>query len=154
MSKDNEAKAGCPEHQAKDEEKWKSIIINQKLDDPTNSQKEHLDLCCGDGRILTKVILSLNNKFKHHTGVDMSSSFIKEFHNILNSESYEKYKDVIDIIQQDIKEYDPKQKKFGLITACWCLGFLKRQEKIKLLTKIKSMLDDQGVFLLKESVKE
>ena len=37
----------------------------------------------------------------------MSSSFIKEFHNILNSESYEKYKDVIDIIQQDIKEYDP-----------------------------------------------
>ena len=38
----------------------------------------------------------------------MSSSFIKEFHNILNGESYEKYKDVIDIIQQDIKEYDPK----------------------------------------------
>ena len=154
MTPGDEAKAGCPEHQAQDEAKWKSVIKELHLDVPTNRHKEHLDLCCGDGRILTKVILPLNNKFKHHTGVDRSSSLIVEFRDILNGEAYEQYKDVVDVIQQDLQEYDPQEKKFGLVTACWCLGFFTRQEKIKLLEKVKCMLDDGGVFLLKESVKE
>jgi len=63
------------------------MIIDLKLDDPINIQKENLDLCCGDGRIIRKVILPLNNKFKHHTGVDFSSNLTKEFREILNSDS-------------------------------------------------------------------
>lgn len=76
MDPKNFAKAGNQWHQKKDEEIWKNAIKNLNLDNPSNNQKEHLDLCCGDGRIITQVILHLDNKFKLHTGVDISSSFI------------------------------------------------------------------------------
>lgn len=111
-------------------------------------------MCCGDGRVLTKIILPMVHKFRRHTGVDLSSSLTDEFLRILDGESYLKYKDVVDVICQDISEYDPKEKLFKLITACWCLGFFTKQQQITLLTQIKAMLDDGGVFLLKESVKE
>ena len=73
------AVAGNPEHQAEDEKIFMKAIKDLKLDDQNNYQKEHLDLCCGNGRLIRKVILSLSNKFKLCTGVDYSTNLINDF---------------------------------------------------------------------------
>ena len=62
----------------------------------------------------------LKNQFKTHTGVDISSTLIESFKNEISKlESSSK----IDIIQQDVLDYEADEKRFALITACWCLGF-------------------------------
>ena len=147
------AVSGSAGHQAKDEEIWKKVIKELKLDDQSNCQKEHLDLCCGDGRLILKVFLSLSNKFKHYTGVDFSTKLTNNFEKILANKKWKGCKDLVDVVYHDVLSYDSKQKKFGLISACWCLGFFTKDQQIKLLNKIKSMLDKDGIFLLKESVK-
>jgi len=63
------------------------------------------------------------------------------------------FKDKTHVICQDIRDYNPQDQQFGMITACWCLGFLDHDEKKNLLGKINSMLEENGVFLLKESTK-
>ena len=57
------AVAGNEEHQAEDEKIFKKAIEDLKLDDPDNYLKEHLDLCCGNGRLIKNVILPMSNKF-------------------------------------------------------------------------------------------
>ena len=150
MGPNNSSKAGNQDHQAADEKIWKGIIDEIKIDEQSNSEREYLDLCCGDGRILRQVIFPLKNQFKTHTGVDISSTLIESFKNEISKlESSSK----IDIIQQDVLDYEADEKRFALITACWCLGFFNDEQKYELLSKIKTILADDGVFILKESVK-
>lgn len=86
MDPEDEAVGGSLQHQAKDEAIWKKAIKDLKLDDQSNCKKEHLDFCCGRGRLILKVVLLMNNKFKHCTGVDFSSRLTRRFKMTLNDE--------------------------------------------------------------------
>ena len=52
MSPNDLSKAGNKEHQNKDEEIWKKIFKDYKLDDSKNLNSRYLELCFGDGRLL------------------------------------------------------------------------------------------------------
>jgi len=52
MIPNNLSKAGNKEHQNRDEEIWKKIFSDYKLDDFQNLNFRYLEFCVGDGRLL------------------------------------------------------------------------------------------------------
>ena len=120
MEADDDAVGGCPEHREQDEEKWKKIIKEIDIDSPKNEGKNHLDLCCGNGRLIRKVFIPFKHQFGNHTGVDISSKLLENFK---KNQVYQENQSKIDIIHNDILKYNAEGKTFSLVTASWCLGF-------------------------------
>ncbi len=127
--------------------------------------KTVLDIGCGEGRLLT--LFSLIGKAKYCWGLDSAEGIgsgldildlFKRHIKVLGLKN-------IEIINEDIGNYESGNKKFDVITAVYSLhhiiktrkNFLKdenlKKEGIALFSKIYHLLNKKGVFVIYEASK-
>lgn len=103
-----------------------------------NTVKRVLDIMCGNCRH----ILALNRLGYTVSGLDINRNVLEKIKGNRN------YREEIELVCADIREYDISQIFDSVILLQSCMGYFSEDEDIKLLSKVFKSLNKKGILVL------